>query len=399
MDRPHERRHGGLRVADLPAGTDRPDTTDPLSGTDRPAATDPLPAHPPAAGRPVTNPPVLDHSTGGSPDTDRPASADPPPAEGVFEPYLRLCDFPPARSRVTCAVSGGADSLALLVLAAAAGLEVTAVHVDHGIRPTSGDDAAVVAAAAAALGAGFRSETVRIEPGPNLEARARRARYAVLAPDALLGHTADDQAETVLLNLLRGAGLGGVAAMRPDRRRPLLGLRRSDTGEVCRLAGLTPVVDETNFDPAFRRNRVRHDALPLLNDVFDRDVTPLLCRHAGLALEAVEALDAAVADIDPTDCAALTAAPRALARWALRRWITEGRTAAADGTGEVAAAAGPEQAARTGDDQYPPDLAAVDRVLSVVTGEARATDIGAGWRVERTAGRLRLEPPAANPAG
>ena len=398
MDRPHERRHGGLRVADLPAGTDRPDTTDPLSGTDCPAATDPLPAHPPAAGRPVTNPPVLDHSTGGSPDTDRPA-VDSTVAEGVFEPYLRLCDFPPAGSRVTCAVSGGADSLALLVLAAAAGLEVTAVHVDHGIRPTSGDDAAVVAAAAAALGAGFRSETVRIEPGPNLEARARRARYAVLAPDALLGHTADDQAETVLLNLLRGAGLGGVAAMRPDHRRPLLGLRRSDTGEVCRLAGLTPVVDETNFDPAFRRNRVRHDALPLLNDVFDRDVTPLLCRHAALALEAVEALDAAVADLDPTDCAALTAAPRALARWALRRWITEGRATAADGTGEVAAAAGPEQAARTGDDQYPPDLAAVDRVLSVVTGEARATDIGAGWRVKRTAGRLRLEPPAANPAG
>ena len=357
MDRPDERRHGGLSGG-RPVGADRP-------ATDR-------------------------------------QTFDSGVAVGAFVAHLELCHFPPARSPVTCAVSGGADSLALLVLATAAGLDVTAVYVDHGIRPTSGDDAAVVAAAAAALGAGFRCEAVSIEPGPNLEARARRARYAVLAPDALLGHTADDQAETVLLNLLRGAGLGGVAGMRPDLRRPLLGLRRSDTGEVCRLAGLTPVIDQTNFDPAFRRNRVRHDALPLLNDIFERDVTPLLCRHADLAREAAEALDDAVAGIDPTDCAALAAVPRALARWALRRWITEGRTTEVAGIGAVAETdevAGIGATGRTGDDQYPPDLAAVDRVLSVVTGEARATDIGGGWRVQRTAGRLRLEPPAANLAG
>lgn len=286
---------------------------------------------------------------------------------------------------MSCAVSGGPDSLALLVLAAASGLAVTAVHVDHGLRPGSAADAAVVAAAAAALGAGFRRETVSVAPGPNLEARARGARHAALPDGALLGHTADDQAETVLLNLLRGAGPAGVAAMTPEHRRPLLGLRRTDTLEVCRLAGLTPVADESNLDPAIRRNRVRHELIPLLEEIFERDVAPLLCRHADLAREVTEALDAAVADLDPRDCAALAAAPRALARWALRRWITEGPG--------ITEACGPS----AGREQHPPDLAAVDRALAVALGEARATDVGGGRRVRRSARRLHLEPTAGTP--
>ncbi|MCY4629602.1 MAG: tRNA lysidine(34) synthetase TilS [bacterium] len=300
-------------------------------------------------------------------------------AAGAFEPYLRRCNFPPPPAAVTCAVSGGADSLALLVLATAAGLEVTAVYVDHGIRPNSADDARTVAAAATAAGAGFGCETVAVTPGPNLEARARSARYGALPPGALVGHTADDQAETVLLNLLRGAGPAGVAAMWPTRRRPLLSLRRADTVEVCRLAGLVPVLDESNLDPAIRRNRVRHDVLPLLEEVFERDVTPLLCRHADLARETTEALDAAVAGLDPRDCAALAAAPRALARWALRRWITGGRGVTPTG------------------DRHPPDLAAVDRALAVALGEARAADVGGGRRGRRSAQRLHLEATASPP--
>ncbi|MCY4104529.1 MAG: tRNA lysidine(34) synthetase TilS [bacterium] len=307
-------------------------------------------------------------------------------AAGAFEPFLRRCTFPPPPAAVTCAVSGGPDSLALLVLARAAGLEVTAVYVDHGIRPTSAADAGVVAAAAAAVDAGFRCESASVAPGPNLEARARSARYAALPDGTLLGHTADDQAETVLLNLLRGAGPAGVAAMEPTRRRPLLGLRRAETAEVCRLAGLTPVLDESNLDPAIRRNRVRHDLIPLLEQIFERDVTPLLCRHADLAREATEALDAAVVDLDPRDCAALAAAPRALARWALRRWITEGRWIT-EARGTTARG-----------ERHPPDLAAVDRALAVALGEARATDVGGGWRVRRSAQRLHLEPTAGAPA-
>src|SRR5438105_1748979 len=105
---------------------------------------------------------------------------------------LPRCTFPPAGSDVACAVSGGADSLALLVLAVAAGCRATAVHVDHGLRAGSAADADVVRDAARRLGAGFRAERVDVGAGPNLEARARVARYAVLPPDVLTGHTADD---------------------------------------------------------------------------------------------------------------------------------------------------------------------------------------------------------------
>ncbi|HUE60120.1 MAG TPA: ATP-binding protein, partial [Acidimicrobiales bacterium] len=120
--------------------------------------------------------------------------------------FLARCDFPPAGADVALAVSGGADSLALLVLASAAGLKATAWHVDHGLREGSDLEAERVAKVAAAYGAGFDGRTLTVTPGPDLEARARAARYSVLPAGVLTGHTMDDQAETVLLNLLRGAG-------------------------------------------------------------------------------------------------------------------------------------------------------------------------------------------------
>ena len=120
---------------------------------------------------------------------------------------LARCTFPAAGSAVTCAVSGGADSLALLVLAVEAGCAVTAAHVDHGVRDASELEAQRVRVIAERLGAGFVAHRITVAPGPNFEARARQARYAVLPADVLTGHTADDQAETVVLNLLRGPGL------------------------------------------------------------------------------------------------------------------------------------------------------------------------------------------------
>jgi tRNA(Ile)-lysidine synthase len=286
---------------------------------------------------------------------------------------LARCTFPPPATPVTCAVSGGADSLALLVLAVAAGCQATAVHVDHGLRPASASEAGVVAAAAARLGAAFRAERVTVEAGPNLEARARGARYAVLPPEVLTGHTADDQAETVLLNLLRGAGLDGLAAMAADSsrpmgrpRRPILALRRAETRAVCQAEGLVPVVDPSNADPAHRRNRVRHELLPLLDDIARRDVVPVLARQAALLRDEAEALDALAAALDPTDGPALAAAPAALARRAVRRWLADSR-------------------------DHPPDSATVERVLAVARGQAAATDVGGGRRLARTGNVLRLE--------
>jgi tRNA(Ile)-lysidine synthase len=264
-------------------------------------------------------------------------------------------------------VSGGADSLALLVLACAAGADVTAVHVDHGLRPESADEASIVAAAARRFGARFRAETVVIDHGPNLEARARAARRAAVGPEAATGHTMDDQAETVILNLLRGAGLDGLAGMRPGVRHPILGLRRSETEALSEAFGLEPVADPSNADPRFRRNRVRHELLPMCRDVAGRDVVPILARQASLLGTEAGLLEELADGIDPADSHALAAAPPALARRATRRWLRH-------------------------DGPYPPDLAAVERVLGVARGEARATDVAPGLRVRRSGGRLSAAP-------
>jgi tRNA(Ile)-lysidine synthase len=288
---------------------------------------------------------------------------------------LPRCRFPEAGTDVTCAVSGGADSLALLVLAVEAGCCVTAVHVDHGLRDGSAEEAAVVAAAARRFGAASRAERAHIGPGPNLEARARAARYAVLPPGVLTGHTADDQAETILLNLLRGAGVEGLAGMRTVPApgtdgpwRPLLELRRSETHALCRELGLEPVEDESNADPAFRRNRIRHELLPLAADVAGRDVVPILCRQAGLLREVGELLGGLAGAVDPTAAKELATANPALARVAVRAWLQT----------------------ETGS-EHPADAGVVERVLAVARGEVRGAEVGGGWRVSRTAGRLRAE--------
>ena len=280
---------------------------------------------------------------------------------------LARCTFPPAETAVDCAVSGGPDSLALLVLAAEAGCRVTAWHVDHGLRTGSADEADVVAQAAARWDAAFEARTAHCQPGPNLEARARAARYEVLPPAVLTGHTADDQAETVLLNLIRGAGPDGLAGIDPARR-PLLALRRHETQALCDTVGLEPVQDPSNLDPAHRRNRIRHELLPLLCDIAQRDVVPIIARSAGLMGGIRDLLDELAAAIDPTDAKAVAQAPEPLAQMALRRWIQQETNA-----------------------EHPPDAAAIERVMAVVRNEARSTEIGGGWSVTRSSQRLGLQ--------
>ncbi len=295
----------------------------------------------------------------------RPSSVDP-----AVAPLLARCRFPPAGSPVVCGLSGGADSTALVALAVAAGCAVTAVHVHHGLQRSADEHATVAERTTARLGLPFRCHHVDVDAGPNLEARARTARHAVLGPGALTGHTADDQAETVLLALLRGSGGRGLAAMTPGSTKPILGLRRHETRTLCACLGLTFVDDPANEDPRFRRNRVRHELLPLLDDIAARDVVPLLARTAGLLRADDDLLDELARAVDPTDAAHLAEAPAPLAARAVRQWL------AVDG--------------------YPPDAATVDRVLDVARGVSRACEVGAARRVERRTGRLRLFPTGAD---
>jgi tRNA(Ile)-lysidine synthase len=290
---------------------------------------------------------------------------------------LARCTWP-AGDSVSLAVSGGADSLALLVLARSAGLAAVAIHVDHGLRPGSAGEADVVADAATVWGAGFRSMHLDVSPGPNLEARARAARYGALPPDVLTGHTADDLAETVLLNLARGAGLDGMAAMARHGGpvRPLLAIRRAETHALCAEVGLVPLVDPTNAELRLRRNAVRHRLLPVLAEVAGRDPVPVLARQCGLFADDAAYLQHLAEGIDPTDAGALAAAPLPLARRAVRRWLRE----------------------TAGAERHPPSAAEVARVLTVAKGGAVACEVSLGRRVARSGGRLRLDGGSRDPA-
>jgi tRNA(Ile)-lysidine synthase len=289
----------------------------------------------------------------------------PCPADSLVTDLVGRCTFPDPGTSLICGVSGGPDSLALLVLAVAAGCTVTAVHVDHGLRPGSASEADVVEAAAARYGADFRAERVFVGDGPNLEARARAARLDALGPEAATGHTADDQAETVLANLLRGSGVDGLAGMRSGLRHPLLNLRRSETVALCLRYGLDPVDDPSNRNGRFLRNRIRRELIPLCSALAGRDVVPVLARQASVLAGDAETLDAVAAMVDPTDAAAVSGSPQPVARRALRRWLA-------------------------GEDRYPPPLDAIERVLDVARGVHTAAEIPGGRRVSRSGGRLSI---------
>jgi len=206
---------------------------------------------------------------------------------------------------VLVAVSGGADSVALLsimtTLAPAWRLTLHVLHVDHGLRADSARDAELVRALGARLGVPVDVERVQVGSG-SVEAAARTARYEALerAADRIgatriaVGHTADDQAETVLMRVLGGAGVRGLAAIPPVRGRiirPLLELRRQTLRDALTAAGLAWVEDPSNRDPKFLRNRIRHELLPLLAASYHADVVPALADVARVARETVHALD------------------------------------------------------------------------------------------------------------
>ena len=219
----------------------------------------------------------------------------------------------PADGLVLVALSGGADSLALAAAtafeASRSGVRAGAVIVDHALQPGSADIADAAAEQARALGLDPVSVVaVTVEDassGGGPEASARTARYAALsrvlmetgASAVLLGHTLDDQAETVLLGLARGSGptsLQGMSARNGIYLRPLLGIRRAQTRQFCTDAGITWWDDPHNLDPRYARVRVRETVLPVLERELGPGVAEALARTADQLREDSEALDAMV---------------------------------------------------------------------------------------------------------
>jgi tRNA(Ile)-lysidine synthase len=237
------------------------------------------------------------------------------------------------------ALSGGPDSLALTAVAAGL-LPTTALIVEHGLQPDSAAIAATAQRQAQDLGC-VATQVLCVQVGADggPEAAARTARYRALAAagrdgPVLLAHTLDDQAETVLLGLGRGSGARSIAGMRPYDPpwcRPLLGVRRSVTHAACAELGLTAWHDPHNTDRRFTRTRLRHQVLPLMEEVLGGGVAEALARTATALREDTELLDALIAEAMTTsataeglDVRALAALPDPVRRGVIRSWLLAG---------------------------------------------------------------------------
>jgi tRNA(Ile)-lysidine synthase len=260
------------------------------------------------------------------------------PAVAATRSALRraLTDQPElaAGDRLLVAVSGGADSLALAAatawVAPRLGLSAAAVTVDHGLQAGSADRAVAVGRICGELGLEpVRIETVTVSGRGGPEAAARGARYRALtatldrvgAALLLLGHTLDDQAETVLLGLARGSGarsLAGMSTRTGPYLRPFLHLRRATTVAAVAALNLTPWEDPHNADRAFTRARVRHDLLPVLEAALGPGVAESLARTADLLRSDGDALDEWAKTVDSLAVADLLALPSAVRGRVLR---------------------------------------------------------------------------------
>lgn len=266
---------------------------------------------------------------------------------------LRGLGFPLAGETIVVGLSGGPDSVALLDGLAAAGgdgLRLVAAHLDHGLRTGSAEDAAFCAELCARLGVPLRRASADVlaratREGCGIEEAARLERYGFLArvmaehgaAAVAVAHTRDDQAETLLLRLLRGAGSLGLGAMRARSGhvvRPLLSVSRQQVLQHLACRGLAWREDPTNADPRHLRNRVRHELLPYLESRFNPRLREGLARTAALLAEEAGTLvalsdelwtgaerrgDRVVLAIDT-----LRSAPPALGRLVIRRALAEG---------------------------------------------------------------------------
>ena len=338
---------------------------------------------------------------------------------------LHAADAPARRAHLVVAVSGGPDSTALLaglaLLAPERGLRLTAVHVRHALRGVESEaDAARVRALAGGLAVPLVERDAPVRPGAGLEARARRLRYRALAAVArdvgatwiVTGHTRDDQVETVLLRLARGAGRRGLGGIRPARNRlfrPLLDATRADVRRFLAEHGLDFAVDRTNADLGHARNRMRRLVVPLLEAEFNPQLGASIARLAERLRDEDDFLDAEARARGATLVAgdrlrvAVAAEPRALARRIVRDWLAHGARRApsalhvehvlalADGTARGAVAVpGPARVRREGD-------VLVRRAGRAATTHAFAAPIVPGGTVEHPAGAWRLVLSAPRP--
>lgn len=279
---------------------------------------------------------------------------------------IARCRFPSNEGTLHVAVSGGPDSVGLAVLAHAAGYQLHLHHVNHHLRRDSDVDARCVEALAEHLDVPVSVYDVAVDQSKGIEAGARAARRAVLPADAVTGHTMDDLAETVIINLLRGAGRDGLSPMVGSPTKPLLRIRRQELRTFVEASSVTFVLDPTNDDLTLVRNDVRHTVVPMLQRVAGRDIVPILARQAYVMAEESSWLDEMtmhdrLLTLETADCRELrTWAPARLARW-LRLVLLRDDV----------------------DGVHPPTLAEVERVMAVVRGEATATELEGGRRVSR----------------
>lgn len=225
---------------------------------------------------------------------------------------------------VVIGLSGGADSLALLAAALAEGVNAEAVVVDHQLQAGSAKVSARAVATARNMGASAQLRTVLVSQAGSMEAAARQARYSALheiadGREVWVAHTRDDQAETFLLGALRGNPTG-MSPRAGQLIRPFLQIRRQNTLGACAELGLEPWHDPQNIDPAFRRVAVRHQVLPLLNEILSGDSAEPIAQAAD-RIAADNALLDELAGPPTDDCAELAAQSAPLRRRRIAAWL------------------------------------------------------------------------------
>ena len=291
---------------------------------------------------------------------------------------------------VLVAVSGGADSLALAYAlsleAPKRAIKVHAVTIDHQLQSGSGAQASKVCNQMNSLGIQTTIRKVNVIMSDGLEASARKARYAALdlvgnemkAVAIFLGHTRDDQAETVLLGLARGSGTRSLSGMAPrigKYIRPLLSITRAQTKNLCKEVGLDVWQDPHNEDSNFARVRVRMDAIPTLEKTIGPGISQALARSAELLRQDADALDAwaqreiAALDLADLECERLANMPQAIRSRIIRAAIY----AAGAPSGSISA----------------DHVASVEALITAWSGQG-ASDLPGGVKVERLSGRLSL---------